>query len=287
MRNLELTCAKSSASLGLTSAVYVEDPAATDFYLNDVPCRKLGTLKNGETATFPVEDFALHIFVCPNNTMSGSHGLEPYTLPVGFEGDTVRVSGRYHSNINSVQFRFDGVTDEAVLAARKKNTKRGILITVAAVLVGLAVSVIAILPDWVKTFTPVEGMSIDLTFSFEEMEYEGYNFAYTDDYVIVSGFLDDAFTSEELAATSLEEYLPLFTAANEWMAGVSVKDKDGIPYYQYSEAIEGEVYVYTGFFYKCADGFWVVEFCTFEENMDPDICGDDIFRWAKSVTFTE
>ena len=37
--------------------IYIEDYASFELTINDIPCRKIGELKNGEEKTFPVEEW--------------------------------------------------------------------------------------------------------------------------------------------------------------------------------------------------------------------------------------
>lgn len=284
MRTLSITRNKSFVGCAGRMKVYIED-AAGDLYINDVLCRQLGTLKNGETASFPIGDEAVRLFVIADK-MSRGYCQDCYPIPEGLDGDTVTVSGKNTYNPGAGNpFRFDGVTDETILATRKKNGRRGVLIIVGAVVLGIVIGLLRVLPDLPKTFSPVDGMKITLTLDFDEYTVEGYDFFYSDDYLVVNGFLDGDFTADELAATSVQDYIPLFTAANDWMKGASIHEKDGFTYYQYAEADGDDTYVYMGFFFKTAEGFWVVEFWTHEDNTK--IIDKDIFRYAKSITFAE
>ena len=43
--------------------VYIEDNTSEEIRINDIPCRQLGTLKNGEEKTFQIGDEAAKVFV--------------------------------------------------------------------------------------------------------------------------------------------------------------------------------------------------------------------------------
>ena len=48
MRTLTIKRAKSFVACLAKMKVYVEDPTSREIVINNVPCRKLGDLKNGE-----------------------------------------------------------------------------------------------------------------------------------------------------------------------------------------------------------------------------------------------
>ena len=122
MRNLTITRTKSFvASLGKMK-VYIEDPDAGEITIQGVPCRKLGTLKNGETATFPISDLAAKVFVIAD-TMSRSFSNDYYPIPAGTEDVTLSGKNKYNPGAGN-PFRFDGVTDPDALANRKRAAAR-------------------------------------------------------------------------------------------------------------------------------------------------------------------
>ena len=71
MRNLTITRKKSFVGCLGKMKVYIEDPEAGELEINGVSCRKLGTLKNGETATFPISDRAAKVFVIADKVSRG------------------------------------------------------------------------------------------------------------------------------------------------------------------------------------------------------------------------
>ena len=118
MRNLTIQRTKSFVACLVKMKVYMEDHKVYDTIINDTPCRKLGELKNGEVKTFPVGEEAAKVFVIADQ-MSKNYCNDYYNLPAGQED--VFLSGRNRYNLaNGNAFRFDGTTDEDVLANRKK-----------------------------------------------------------------------------------------------------------------------------------------------------------------------
>ena len=61
MRNLTILRRKKAAAALTKMKVYIEDPFSNELTIKDVPCRKLGELKNGEEVTFQIENRAAKI----------------------------------------------------------------------------------------------------------------------------------------------------------------------------------------------------------------------------------
>ena len=108
MRNLTIHRTKSFVACLATMKVYIEDPNVCDLVINGLPCRKLGTLKNGETKTFEIEDNFAKLFVIIDRFSKG-YCNEFYNIPAGTED--IELSGKNEFNLTTGNaFRFDGVT---------------------------------------------------------------------------------------------------------------------------------------------------------------------------------
>ena len=59
MRNLTITREKSFVGCLGRVKVFIEDHTYIETTINNIPCRKLGDLKNGETKTFLISEQAL------------------------------------------------------------------------------------------------------------------------------------------------------------------------------------------------------------------------------------
>ena len=119
MRKLVIKRNKSFAGCLVVMKVYIEDAVASDITIGGVPCRKLGTLKNGETAEFAIGTDAMRVYVIAD-TLSKEYCNDFYQIPAGEE--EVQLSGKNHYNPAAGHpFMFDGVTDRAVIENRKKN----------------------------------------------------------------------------------------------------------------------------------------------------------------------
>lgn len=280
MRSLTITRAKRFvASLGKMK-VYIEDPDASEITIQNVPCRKLGTLKNGETVTFPISDLAARVFVVAD-TMSRNLSNDYYPIPAGTED--VVISGKNTFNPGAGNpFRFDGVTDPEVLANRKKGSIKGIVIMILAIILGfyLGFSRTHIVKD--HDFS-VAGMTITLTEDFKEISYEGFTQCYESKAVAVMT-LKEAFTlMPGLEDYTVEDYAELVLTANG-MTMDDLKEEDGIVYFDYvTDGGSGQDYYYVVTLHKGTDAFWLIQFATPATNESK--LHDQFIDWAENVKF--
>ena len=124
MRNLTIKRRKTFVGCAVKMKVYIEDPYSNDIIINNVSCRKLGTLKNNEEKTFVIEDNAAKVFVIADK-LSKNYCNEFYQLPAGSED--VYLTGKNKLNLASGNpFLFDNNDNEEALKNRKKGTKKGV-----------------------------------------------------------------------------------------------------------------------------------------------------------------
>ena len=140
MRNLTITRQKSFVASLAKMKVYIEDPEANELEINGVGCRKLGILKNGETATFPIGDQAAKVFVIADKVSRG-FCCDYYPITAGTENVVLTGKNKFHPGAGN-PFRFDGVTDPEVLENRKKGNGKGIVILIVSALVGAVVGLL-------------------------------------------------------------------------------------------------------------------------------------------------
>jgi hypothetical protein len=140
MRNVIITREKSGVASLVRMKVYIEDSISGDVPIKmkvrdeatglpvtqKVMCRQLGTLKNGEQATFPIGWGAAKIVVIADK-LSKNYCNEYYQIPAGEEDVVLSGKNRYHPFLGN-PFRFNGVSDDMVLKNRKRGTKIGVLI---------------------------------------------------------------------------------------------------------------------------------------------------------------
>ena len=137
MRKLTITRNKTFVASLVKMKVYIEDREANDLVINDVPCRKLGELKNGEQKTFEISNDEAKVFVIADK-LSKNFCNEFYRLPEGEEDVELTGKNKYNP-ANGNAFRFDGVTDEEVLANRKSGNSKGIIVLIVSVVIGAVV----------------------------------------------------------------------------------------------------------------------------------------------------
>lgn len=282
MRKLTITRKKSFVGCLVTMKVYIEDPMTNELMISGVPCRKLGQLKNGETAEFMIENEAAKVFVIAD-TLSKELCSESYQLPYGEED--VSLSGKNHYNPGAGNpFYFDGVTDPTILAGRKKKSKIGIWVLIGAFIVGIGIGLLGSLPDLLTLKdknVEVEEFNMTLTGDFKKIPNSEYDFVYGNMTYSVFGFNE---TFDGASAYSVSDYGNAFIEYNEFDSTHKLKTKDGLTYMEYeARGDDGESYHYWVFFYKNVDEFWVVHIASVDKT--PSEVEDYVMGIAKTVTF--
>ena len=137
MRKLTIKRTKSFVGCIAKMKVYIEDHVASELVICDVPCRKLGDLKNGEEATFEIGEEAAKVFVIADG-VSKDYCNDLYELDDGQED--IYLTGKNHFNLASGNaFLFDNNHSQAALANRKKGKKKGIVYLIIAIVIGAIV----------------------------------------------------------------------------------------------------------------------------------------------------
>lgn len=281
MRKLTIKRHKSFVGCLGTMKVYIEDPMTNELMISGVPCRKLGTLKNGEEAEFMIENSAARIYVIAD-TLSKELCNECYQLQEGEED--VYLSGKNHYNPGAGNpFWFDGVTDPDVLAGRKKKSKTGIWVIIGAVIVGVVVGLLGSLSDLgalKDKNVEYKDFNMTLTGDFKKYPHEDFDFCYANEKYSVFGFNE---TFDDAASFTTDEYVQAFITANE-IANATVTTKDGLVYTEYDSAVDAdEIYHYWAFVFKNGDYFWVL---TIASDKDSIAEAEPVaFNIAKTVTF--
>ena len=288
MRNLTIRRIKSFVGCLAKMKIYIEDPTSQEMLINDIPCRKIGDLKNGEEKTFQIGEQGAKIFVIADK-LSKNYCNEYYQLSEGQED--IFLSGKNKFNpANGNAFRFDNNGSEEIIENRKHGTRKGLLILIVAAVVG-AVAGYSITsgvfsnktPD-VKTFSS-NGMVITLTDEFRETDIENYTVAYGSKNVVVFA-LKEAFTlADGFGDYTLEQYADLVVQANN-VGSAEIKNVEGLTHFEYSftNPQTNDVYQYFSYVYKTNDAFWLIQFSTLNENVDEYV--HQITEWAKSVEFS-
>lgn len=287
MRNLTIKREKSFVGSLAKMKVYIEDPTSNEMRINDVPCRKIGDLKNGETKTFQIDEQTLKVYVIADK-LSKNYCNEFYQLPAGQED--VFLSGKNKFNpANGNAFRFDNNESEENIANCKRGTRKGLLILIIAAIIGAVVgySITSGLfsdktPD-AKDFSS-NGMSISLTDEFIKTDVENYTVAYDSKNVAVFALKEAFALADGFQNYTLEQYGNLVLKNNNLSAS-ELQNLDGLTEFEYefTNPNTKDTYTYFSFVYKADDAFWLVQFATLTENVDEYRA--QILEWAKTVSF--
>lgn len=292
MRNLTIKRAKRFVACLGTMKVYIEDPTANDLTINGCTCRKLGTLKNGEEKTFAVSEAAARVFVIAD-TLSTGFCNEYYPLPEGTE-DIILTGKNCFNPAAGNAFRFDGVTDEAVLRNRQKGTNKGIIVLVVALIVGLIVGGIIgggilgvrlaqdiLYGDGEPKEFMVADLRITLTDRFSDLDVQGYTGGFQSREVAVLILQENRTILEAAGVDSLTEYAALVQKANNH--NYAVKEDEYFLYYEYSyiDPSTGDRFHYFITLHKNPVDFYIVQFAVPEEKTEE--YHDTVMEWARSV----
>lgn len=282
MRYLTIKREKSFVGCISTMKVYIEDPISGTTKINGVRCSKLGDLKNGEENVFLIPETEAKLFVIADR-MSKNIYNEFYQIPAGVENIFLSGKNKYNP-IAGNPFRFNGVTDEAVLKNRKKVNKRGLIVLIVAAVIGFFIGLIPSLTG--GTGEPEvfynDGIEITLTDEFSETHFDGFDNAYISDDVAVVIYEESFADIESEGIYSVDDYAKAFVDANG-LIGVEPKKIDRMLCMEYSATISDETYVYNAFVYETEDSYLVVQFYTLQE-MSAEY-KDSILEWAKTVNY--
>lgn len=289
MRNLTIARAKSFVACLAKIKIYIEDPTSNETTINNIPCRKIGELKNGEEKTFQIENQAAKVFVIADK-LSKNYCNEYYQLPEG--QDDVYLSGKNKFNPAAGNaFRFDHNENDEIIANRKHGTRKGLIVLVIAVVIGAVIGYLVASGLFsrntpkAKTFSS-DGMSITLTEEFRKTNINYFTAAYESNDVAVF-ILREAFTLfDGLGDYTLDQYADLMILSNG-LSAAKRKTGEGLTYFTYTFTNpETKItYQYFSYVYKSNDAFWLVQFATPDQNAQE--YAKQITKWAKSVGFSD
>lgn len=281
MRNLTIKREKSFVGCAVKLKVYVEDAVSGEITINNTPCRKLGTIKNGKEETFQIDNNEVKVFVIADK-LTKDYCNDFYTVPAGDED--VSISGKNHFNpSNGNAFLFNGVSDREVLDKRKTNKRKGIIVFVACIILGV---IIGLLPSILskpeaKTFTS-DGMTITLTDEFNKEYFENFTVCYTSEKIAVFALREGFFDyGVDYSGYTLEEYGEAVLEVND--LDCEIKETDGLTYFEYSGMSNGEEYGFFAVLFKADDAFWMIQFSAEQKNMEK--YKPDFIEWANTIEF--
>lgn len=285
MRFLCIERKRSFAAALATMKVYIEDSVAGDLQINGVLCRKLGTLKNGETANFRISEAAAKVFVICDR-VSKDFCFDSYDVPAG--SANIALSGNCILNpIAGNPFRFSGEETKKDRKLRNKILLIGgisvVALIAAAVIIGMAMRSRVTMGDS-QVFT-VDDMQITLTKDFVEFDAEGYARAFDSKHVAIMVLQEEFTLMEGLENYSLSDYGELVLANNKNTKNDGLQAKEGVMYFEYETVNreDGQKYCYIVTMYKGPDAFWLIQYIVHVDKVES--CRDYIFDWASSVTF--
>ena len=184
-------------------------------------------------------------------------------------------------------FRFDNNSNADAIANRKKGTKTGVIILIAAAIVGfvigLAVGFLSVFDSEPMTFSK-DGMSITVTDDFvvdDSIEY--YTLALGSDDVAIFALKEKFDLFDDPDSYTLEEYGELVIDANGF--DTTLKNKDGLLGFEheFTNTAINETFRYFSYVYESDDSFWLIQFAVSVEDVEE--YEESITEWAKSVTF--
>jgi len=281
LRNLTITRRKSFVGCAMKDQVYIHDEAAPELIIEGVPCRKIGTVKNGETKTFQIEDREQQVFVIVDK-VSKNYCNASIAIPAGQED--VSLSGIHKFYYGSNPFVFDGVElTEEQQAKQKKNRRKGVVITILAAIVGLIIGygVSNLLLNHKnaspKTFTKGD-FQITLTSAFEAAEHDDFFASYESKSVLVLVVKEDKSLFDDI---TLEEYGALAQEVNG-RDGLKLHKEEDFIYFDYTATgNDEETYYYCAVCCESEDAFWIVNFATPVSNQEK--YQKTFLKWASSI----
>ena len=286
MRNLTIKREKSFVGCLTKARIYVYDEELGDTKINGDLCYKLGELKNGQEASFIIGDEETKIYVIQDK-FSKNMCNEMYIIPAGYEDIYLMGECKYNPFAGN-NFRFHGVTDERVLANRKKVSKKfGVFLAICCVVGGVCGFLGSYdPPQYAKDgelmkFTDVSGVVLTLTDSFEEFDADGFDFSYTCEDVAILGFSEDFETYPDLKDYTVKEYGELTIEYGGFGSEVKLQEQGGLNYFEFVS----DEYKYFACVYKTENAFWVIQFST--DTAQYDSYRSDFAEWARSVEFAK
>lgn len=288
MRNLTIKRAKRFVGCFGKMKVYIEDPASNEITINGVPCRKIGELKNGEEKTFEIDNGEAKVFVIADK-LSRNYCNDFFQLHEGQYDVYLSGKNKYNPMIGN-PFRFDNNDSEEALKKNKKNSRIGILLFFACILIGAVIgfvtasypfSNIKVEP---KNFSK-DGMNITLTNEFWVESDDYYTLTYNSEYAVIYVTKEELSSNEDLEGLSTEEYADMSIQYYE-LTDAKLKTENELTSYSYTleDSETDEEYYCCTYVYKTNDAFWDVEFITYKENREEYSVKFD--EWAASVTFS-
>lgn len=291
MRNLTIERRRKFAGSALPVKFYIEDAANEELRIDQLPCRKLGELKNGETKTFSISNDSAKLFAI-HNKASRDYCNDYYQLPTSTEDIHLTGEARINPGIGNT-FIFDGNPTQELTPKKKRGRAIGWVLLVVALIIGSIVGNLT--GGWIskqlfsdagkgepQTFT-AEGMQITLTDSFSREDFEGYTACYSSKNAAVFTLKESFTLMEGLENYTLEDYGQLVLDSNG-LTDFELQTIEGVTFFEYeATGSDNNEYYYFSTVHKAPDAFWLVQFAVPVKDAEDQM--GNLLTWAKSVSF--
>lgn len=295
MRKLTIERRKRFAGSAAVVKFYIEDAENEELRIDQVPCRKLGQLKNGETQTFSISNDSAKLFAI-HDKLSKEYCNDSYQLPTSGEDIFLSGEAKINPGIGNT-FVFDGNT--TVLTPKKKRGRIiGWVLLVVAILIGSVIGRITggFVGDWIgstflsddeeeaqpKTFS-VQGMNITLTDAFSEESHEKFTACFSSRRIAILCTKEPFSLMPGLENYTLEQYGQL-ALQNNGMTDFQLQTHEGVTFFEYEAETDNGTFYYLCTLHKAVDSFWMVQFAVQADQADDYL--PDLFTWAKSISFS-
>lgn len=293
MRNLTIKREKSFVACIADMQVYIEDPTSNELEINNVPCKKLGVVKNGKESTFSIGEESARVYVIADK-LSKDYCNDVYLLPEGQDDIILSGKNRYNPTCGNA-YRFHNNNYAEAKKNQEKSKRRGRkVMTISMIcggIVGLFIGFFVVgfkflnMEPKEKVFTEGE-MRITLTDEFSETDMEYFTVCYGSrkDAVLV---LKEEFTlMEGLEDYSREEYAQLLLDNNHFK-DTKVCVEGELVYFERAAVsdVDGKTYAYFSCVYKSDEAFWFMQFSTEAKSYEKE--KPKFIEWAESVEFVK
>lgn len=147
MRKLYITRKDSLAGCLQKLHIYISDFENSELDICDIPCRKIGEIKNGESVTLEIDNDSNRIFVIADKK---SRNLCCDSIHIEKGNSDIKLTGKCKFNPGRLNaFNFDGEPDEMAKRYRENGNRNGSLLLAGIAIVTATVAVVlASLPIW-------------------------------------------------------------------------------------------------------------------------------------------
>ncbi len=291
MRQLTITRRKSFVGSISKLNVYIEDPTSNEIVINETPCRKLGQLKNGETATFEVGEWPAKVFVIADR-LSKNFCNDVYVLPAGPYPLVLSGACKFNPVLGNA-FCFDNNPHPIAAENRKRSIRKGVAILAIAIIVGVVVGYLGAAAMFRAPREYTAGaMTITLprkfTYADDSLRQSLQENMYDENIVLVESMNTQKMlivvTKESVpdATFSLKDYAEAYQQIQG--PDAELTEKNGIPVVICNtDAGEAGSFVHFNYLYKHGDDYWRVTFTV--NARDAEQLADQTAEYAASVTF--